>query len=103
IGMRSRGCRHENAAPPVAAPITWLDPARLSRPEETSAVHSLFTLPRMWQTGALRMRLYRPACRARIAWDRLLPRAAVRPGHGLAGLLSQPQALPRRCPVLVGA
>ena len=57
IGMRSRGCRHENAAPPVAAPIASLDPARLPRPEETSAVHSLFTLPRLWQAGALRMRL----------------------------------------------
>src|SRR5439155_4262641 len=96
-------CRHENAAPRVARPIASLDPTRLSRPEETSAVHSLFALPRLWQTGALRMRLCRPACRARSPNRRSVPRAAVRSRYGLAGLLQQPQALPRRRPVLVGA
>src|ERR1043166_3771707 len=60
-------------------------------------------MPILWQAGALRMRASRYACWARIAADRLLPRAAVRPGHGLAGLLSQPQALPGPGPLLVGA
>jgi len=49
------------------------------------------------------MRLCRHACWTWTAADRALPAAAVRPGDGLAGLLSQPQALPRRRPVLVGA
>ena len=100
---RPRGRAYELATPPVAWPIAALDLAGSSSPDEASAVHSFSTVPRLRQTGAFRMRLCRHACWTWTAADRALPASAVRPGDGLAGLLSQPQALPRRRPVLVGA
>src|SRR5207248_5865569 len=39
--------------------IATLDLARYPHPDEASAVHSLSAVPRLWQTGALRMRVCR--------------------------------------------